>query len=71
MANIETGIYRLKQERTFRCGISVFTRQKGSHVRIKKVDEAAGNVLIEFSFSDWCWLPISEMKYLEKTNIEF
>lgn len=71
MANIETGFYRLKEERSFRCGISVFTMDKGSEVEIRQVDKAYGNVLIEFSSRNCDWFPISEMKYLEKTNLEF
>lgn len=68
MANIETGIYRIKEERLFRFGVSVFTMDEGSEVEIRQVDKANGNVLIEFCSRHCDWFPISEMKYLEKIN---
>lgn len=59
------GDYKLKDDKTFRCGVSIFTMRNGSVIKVLQVDKEYRKVLICFGGRDVDWFSDSIMKYLE------
>lgn len=62
------GKYKLKNEKSFRCGVSVFTLPAGSVVEVAQTDKSHGKILIKFSDRETDWYPDTYLGHLEKVQ---
>lgn len=60
------GVYKLKEDRLFRCGVSVFEVKEGAIIEIKQVDRDGRKVLIDFGGRDIDWFSDGCMVSLER-----
>lgn len=60
------GKYKLKNEKSFRCGVSVFTLSAGSIVEVTQTDKEYLKILIKFSDRETDWYPDTYLWYLER-----